>query len=71
MKMSAQMTVVAVLATLAWLGLAVWGIGGVAMFFSHGSLVIVALATVAMVAASLPCPAKGTRANNTSNTRNR
>ena len=53
MKMSAQMTVVAVLATLAWLGLAVWGIGGVAMFFSHGSLVIVALATVAMVIASL------------------
>ena len=53
MKMSAQMTVVAVLATLAYLGLAVWGIGGVAMFFSHGSLVIVALATVAMVIASL------------------
>jgi protein-S-isoprenylcysteine O-methyltransferase Ste14 len=53
MKMSAQMTVVAVLATLAWLGLAVWGIGGVGMFFSHGSLVIVALATVAMVIASL------------------
>jgi protein-S-isoprenylcysteine O-methyltransferase Ste14 len=53
MKMSAQMTVVAVLATLAYLGLAVWGIGGVAMFFSHGSLVIVALATVAMVFASL------------------
>ena len=53
MKMSAQMTVVAVLATLAYLGLAVWGIGGVALFFSHGSLVIVALATVAMVIASL------------------
>lgn len=53
MKMSAQMTVVAVLATLAYLGLAVWGIGGVALFFSHGSLVIVALATVAMVIVSL------------------
>jgi hypothetical protein len=36
MKMSAQMTVVAVLATLAYLGLAVWGIGGPAVFFSHG-----------------------------------
>ncbi|WP_166220108.1 methyltransferase family protein [Pseudomonas atagonensis] len=53
MKMSAQMTVVAILATLAYLGLAVWGIGGVAIFFSHGSLVVVALATVAMVVASL------------------
>lgn len=53
MKMSAQMTVVAVLATLAYLGLAMWGIGGVAVFFSHGVLVVVALATLAMVVASL------------------
>ncbi|MBX9410542.1 isoprenylcysteine carboxylmethyltransferase family protein [Pseudomonas baetica] len=53
MKMSAQMTLVAVLATLAYLGLAVWGIGGIAVFFSHGSLVLIALATVAMVVASL------------------
>ncbi|WP_085630486.1 MULTISPECIES: isoprenylcysteine carboxylmethyltransferase family protein [unclassified Pseudomonas] len=53
MKMSAQMTVVAVLATLAYLGLAMWGIGGVAVFFSHGALVVVALATLAMVVASL------------------
>ncbi|MHB2243004.1 methyltransferase family protein [Pseudomonas monsensis] len=53
MKMSAQMTVVAILATLAYLGLAMWGIGGVAVFFSHGSLVVVALATLAMVVASL------------------
>lgn len=53
MKMSAQMTVVAILATLAYLGLAMWGIGGVAVFFSHGSLVVVALATLAMVIASL------------------
>ncbi|WP_330207951.1 methyltransferase family protein [Pseudomonas sp. AM14(2022)] len=53
MKMSAQMTVVAVLATLAYLGLAVWGIGGPAVFFSHGALVLVALATVLMVVASL------------------
>ncbi|MEJ6815436.1 isoprenylcysteine carboxylmethyltransferase family protein [Pseudomonas sp. LF-5] len=53
MKMSAQMTVVAILATLAYLALAMWGIGGVAVFFSHGSLVIVALATLAMVIASL------------------
>ncbi|WP_285416079.1 isoprenylcysteine carboxylmethyltransferase family protein [Pseudomonas sp. efr-133-TYG-5] len=53
MKMSAQMTVVAVLATLAYLGLAVGGIGGVAVFFSHGALVVVALATLAMVVASL------------------
>jgi protein-S-isoprenylcysteine O-methyltransferase Ste14 len=47
------MTVVAVLATLAYLGLAVGGIGGVAVFFSHGALVVVALATLAMVVASL------------------
>lgn len=53
MKMSAQMTVVAILATLAYLALAMWGIGGVAVFFSHGSLVVVALATLAMVIASL------------------
>ena len=53
MKMSAQMTVVAILATLAYLGLAIWGIGGVAVFFSHGSLVVVTLATLAMVIASL------------------
>ncbi|WP_423203786.1 isoprenylcysteine carboxylmethyltransferase family protein [Pseudomonas kribbensis] len=53
MKMSAQMTVVAVLATLAYLGLAMWGIGGVAVFFSHGSLVVVALATLVMVVVSL------------------
>ncbi|MHB2061133.1 methyltransferase family protein [Pseudomonas monsensis] len=53
MKMSAQMTVVTILATLAYLGLAMWGIGGVAVFFSHGSLVVVALATLAMVIASL------------------
>ncbi|MDL5593825.1 isoprenylcysteine carboxylmethyltransferase family protein [Bacillus subtilis] len=51
--MSAQMTVVAVLATLAYLGLAMWGIGGVAVFFSHGSLVVVALATLVMVVVSL------------------
>ncbi|MBK5512702.1 methyltransferase family protein [Pseudomonas sp. TH15] len=53
MRMSAQMTVAAVLASLAYLGLAMWGIGGVGIFFSHGSLVVVALATVAMVIASL------------------
>ena len=53
MKMSAQMTVVAVIATLAYLGLAMWGIGGVAVFFSHGALVVVALATLMMVVASL------------------
>ena len=53
MKMSAQMTVVAVLATLAYLGLAVWGMGGIAVFFSHDALVLIALATLAMVVASL------------------
>ncbi|WP_409319530.1 methyltransferase family protein [Pseudomonas sp. KCJK9016] len=53
MKMSAQMTVVAVIATLAYLGLAMWGIGGVAVFFSHGALVVVALATLVMVVVSL------------------
>ncbi|QJI39590.1 isoprenylcysteine carboxylmethyltransferase family protein [Pseudomonas sp. ADAK2] len=53
MKISAKLAFFAVVSTLAYLGLAVWGLGGFAAFFSHGSLVVVALATVVMALASL------------------
>lgn len=53
MKISAQLAVLAVVSSLAYLGLAVWGLGGFAAFFSHGALVVTALATLAMTVASL------------------
>jgi protein-S-isoprenylcysteine O-methyltransferase Ste14 len=53
MKISLKLAFFAVVSTLAYLGLAVWGLGGFAAFFSHGSLVFVALATVVMAVASL------------------
>ncbi|MGF6209180.1 methyltransferase family protein [Pseudomonas frederiksbergensis] len=53
MKISAKLAFFAVVSTLAYLGLAVWGLGGFEAFFSHGSLVVVALATVVMALASL------------------
>lgn len=45
--------VFAVLATLVYLGLAIWGRGGFAAFFSHPALSVVAVATIAMAAAAL------------------
>ncbi|WP_433770211.1 methyltransferase family protein [Pseudomonas putida] len=53
MKISAKLAFFAVVSTLAYLGLAIWGLGGFAAFFSHGALVLVALATLVMVIASL------------------
>ncbi|RON43732.1 methyltransferase family protein [Pseudomonas frederiksbergensis] len=53
MNISPKLAFFAVVSTLAYLGLAVWGLGGFAAFFSHGSLVAVALATVVMAVASL------------------
>jgi protein-S-isoprenylcysteine O-methyltransferase Ste14 len=53
MKISAKLGFFALVSTLAYLGLAVWGIGGFAAFFSHVPLVVVALATLVMVIASL------------------
>ncbi|VVP58615.1 MULTISPECIES: methyltransferase family protein [Pseudomonas] len=53
MKISAKLAFFAVISTLAYLVLAIWGIGGFAAYFSHGSLVVVALATLIMAVASL------------------
>ncbi|WP_160107480.1 methyltransferase family protein [Pseudomonas izuensis] len=53
MKISAKLAFFAVVSTLAYLALAIWGLGGIGAFFSHGALVVVALATVVMAIASL------------------
>lgn len=53
MKISRGLAITAVVSTLAYLALAVWGMGGFNAFFSHASLVIVAVATMAMAIASL------------------
>ena len=53
MKISAKLAFFAVVSTLAYLALAIWGLGGLAAYFSHGSLVVVALATLIMAVASL------------------
>ncbi|QXH60022.1 methyltransferase family protein [Pseudomonas azerbaijanorientalis] len=53
MKISAKLAFFAVVSTLAYLALAIWGLGGFAAFFSNGSLVVVALATLIMAIASL------------------
>ncbi|WP_433740165.1 methyltransferase family protein [Pseudomonas putida] len=53
MKISAKLAFFAIVSTLAYLALAVWGLGGFGAFFSHGALVVVALATLLMAVASL------------------
>lgn len=53
MKISPTLAFFAVVSTLAYIGLAVWGLGGFAVYFSHGALVVVALATLVMTVASL------------------
>ncbi|MVV46974.1 isoprenylcysteine carboxylmethyltransferase family protein [Pseudomonas sp. PB120] len=53
MKISGKLAFFAVVSTLAYLALAVWGLGGWMAFFSHSALVVVALATFAMAIASL------------------
>ncbi|MFU2327934.1 methyltransferase family protein [Pseudomonas sp. NFX98] len=53
MKISAKLAFFAIVTTFAYIGLAIWGLGGFSAFFSHGALVIVALATLVMAIASL------------------
>jgi len=53
MKLSARLAFFAITATFAYLALAIWAIGGLVAFFAHGSLVVVALATLVMAVAAL------------------
>ena len=53
MKISPQLAIFAIVGTLAYLGLAVWGMGGFAAYFAHAPLVVIALATLVMTVASL------------------
>ncbi|MFL1528950.1 methyltransferase family protein [Pseudomonas sp. O230] len=53
MKISAKLAFFAIVGTLAYLGLAVWGLGGWSAFFAHGALVVVVLATLLMTVAAL------------------
>jgi protein-S-isoprenylcysteine O-methyltransferase Ste14 len=53
MKISPKLAFFAIVSTLAYLGLSIWGLGGLAAFFSHAPLVVIALATLAMAIASL------------------
>ncbi|VVP03930.1 methyltransferase family protein [Pseudomonas fluorescens] len=53
MKISPGLAIFAIVGTLAYLGLAVWGMGGFAAYFAHAPLVAVALATLVMTVASL------------------
>jgi fatty acid desaturase len=53
MKISGKLAFFAIVSTLAYLWLAIWGLGGFAAFFSHAALVVVALATLVMAFASL------------------
>ena len=53
MKISAKLAFLAIVSTLAYLGLAVWGLGGFSAFFSHAPLVVIVFATLVMAIASL------------------
>lgn len=53
MKITAKMAFFSIAATLAYLGLAVLGLGGFAAFFSHPALVVIALSTLAMSVVAL------------------
>lgn len=53
MKITAKLAFFSTAATLAYLGLAVLGLGGFAAFFSHPALVVIALSTLAMSAIAL------------------
>jgi hypothetical protein len=53
MKISPKLAFFAVVSTLAYLALAIWGLGGFAAYFSHGSLVVIALVTLIMAVVSL------------------
>ncbi len=53
MPLSPKMAVLTLIATLAYLGLAVLGEGGFAAFFSHPALIAVACVTLALSGAAL------------------
>ncbi|ROM96715.1 isoprenylcysteine carboxylmethyltransferase family protein [Pseudomonas brassicacearum] len=53
MKISLKLAVFSIAAILAYLGLAILGLGGFTEFFSHPALVVIALATLVMVGLSL------------------
>lgn len=53
MRISPQLAASSLLGALAYLGLAIWGLGGFAAFFGHPQLTLIALATLLMVVASL------------------
>jgi protein-S-isoprenylcysteine O-methyltransferase Ste14 len=53
MKITAKMAFFSTAATLAYLGLAVLGLGGFTAFFSHPALVVIALSTLAMSVVAL------------------
>ncbi len=53
MKISAKLAFFTLVSTLAYLALAVFGLGGLAAFFSHLPLVVIALATLVMAIVSL------------------
>ena len=53
MNISPKLAFFAIVSTLAYIGLAIGGLGGFFAFFSHGALVAIALATVVMAVASL------------------
>ncbi|MDB5995231.1 MAG: isoprenylcysteine carboxyl methyltransferase [Pseudomonas sp.] len=53
MKISAKLAFFAIVSTLAYLWLAIWGFGGFTAFFAHDALVVVAVTTLLMALASL------------------
>ena len=53
MKISAKLAFFTLVSTLAYFALAVFGLGGLAAFFSHPPLVVIALATLVMAIVSL------------------
>lgn len=53
MKISLRLAVSSILGALAYLGLAIWGMGGFSAFFGHPQLTLIAIATLLMVVAAL------------------
>jgi protein-S-isoprenylcysteine O-methyltransferase Ste14 len=53
MKTTPGLAILTIAATAAYLGLAIWGWGGFAAFFSHPPLVVIAIATAAMAGVAL------------------
>ncbi|AAY91747.1 isoprenylcysteine carboxylmethyltransferase family protein [Pseudomonas protegens] len=53
MKISLRLAVSSILGAIAYLGLAIWGMGGFSAFFGHPQLTLIAIATLLMVVAAL------------------